>query len=312
MVCMFTPAISSDALFHRKGLLPGINPDQPGTNLPHPAPRAPRVFADSATRAEIEPLFRAGIINGITTNPSLLKKAGATSWEHAKKIMRELCQLLRPHPVSLELTEIREEEMVRQASELSELGENSIIKVPIGGYRALDPAADPFTGLKVIRRLWQQGIKVNTTLVFNTTQALWAANAGAVYVSPFLGRLADYAFKHDRPERPPGNALYWVEDPKNAKGDQVMHNTEYVASGGPLKDAGARLIFEIATVFANYRITTEVLAASIRNPVQLTECLLAGADILTVPAAVLSTVADHPLSSDGMKAFAQDATAFGK
>jgi transaldolase len=312
MVCMFTPAISSAALFHRKGLLPVINPDQPGTNLPHPAPRAPRVFADSATRAEIEPLFRAGIINGITTNPSLLKKAGATSWEHAKKIMRELCQLLRPHPVSLELTEIREEEMVRQASELSELGENSIIKVPIGGYRALDPAADPFTGLKVIRRLWQQGIKVNTTLVFNTTQALWAANAGAVYVSPFLGRLADYAFKHDRPERPPGNALYWVEDPKNAKGDQVMHNTEYVASGGPLKDAGARLIFEIATVFANYRITTEVLAASIRNPVQLTECLLAGADILTVPAAVLSTVADHPLSSDGMKAFAQDATAFGK
>jgi transaldolase len=309
---MFTPAFSSDALFHRRALLPVINPDQPGTGLPHPAPRAPRVFADSATRAEIEPLFRAGIINGITTNPTLLKKAGATSWEHAKTIMRDLCQLLRPHPVSLELTETREEEMVRQASELSELGDNSVIKVPIGGYRALDPKADPFTGLKVIRRLWQRGIKVNTTLVFNTTQALWAANAGAAYVSPFLGRLADYAAKHDRPDRPAGNGLYWIDDPKNSKGDQVMHNTEYVASGGAIKDAGARLIFEIATVFANYRITTEVLAASIRNPVQLTECLLAGADILTVPAAVLSTVADHPLSDEGMKAFAQDATAFGK
>ncbi|HSS40864.1 MAG TPA: transaldolase family protein [Polyangia bacterium] len=312
---MFTPPISSDALFHRKGLLPVINPDQPGTGLPHPAPRAPRIFADSATRADIEPLFRAGIINGITTNPSLLKKAGATSWEQAKTIMRDLCTLLRPHPVSLELTETREEEMVKQASELSDLGDNSIIKVPIGGYRALDPKADPFTGLKVIRRLWQRGIKVNTTLVFNTTQALWAANAGAVYVSPFLGRLADYALKHDRPERSAGNSLYWVEDPQNGKPDKdepVTHNTEYVAAGGPLKDAGARLIFEIAAVFANYRITTEILAASIRNPVQLTECLLAGADILTVPAPVLSTVADHPLSDAGMKAFAQDATAFGK
>jgi transaldolase len=309
---MFPPSISSDALFHRKSLLPVINSDQPRSTLPHPAPRAPRIFADSATRADIEPLFRAGIINGITTNPSLLKKAGATSWERAKEIMRELCELLRPNPVSLELTELREEDMVRQASELSELGENSVIKVPIGGYRALDPAADPFTGLKVIRRLWQRGIKVNTTLVFNTTQALWAANAGAVYVSPFLGRLADYAFKHDRPERPPGNSLYWIEDPKNAKGDQVMHNSEYVASGGPLKDAGARLIFEIATVFANYRITTEILAASIRNPVQLTECLLAGADILTVPTPVLSTVADHPLSDEGMKTFAPDAKTFGK
>jgi transaldolase len=312
---MFTPPISSDALFHRKGLLPVINPDQPGTGLPHPAPRAPRVFADSATRADIEPLFRAGIINGITTNPSLLKKAGATSWEQAKTIMRDLCALLHPHPVSLELTETREEDMVKQASELSELGDNSVIKVPIGGYRALDPKADPFTGLKVIRRLWQRGIKVNTTLVFNTTQAMWAANAGAVYVSPFLGRLADYALKNDQPERAPGNSLYWVEDPQNgkpAKDAPVTHNTEYVASGGPLKDAGARLIFEIAAVYANYRITTEILAASIRNPVQLTECLLAGADILTVPAPVLSTVADHPLSDAGMKAFAQDATAFGK
>ncbi|HVT10360.1 MAG TPA: transaldolase family protein [Polyangia bacterium] len=312
---MFTPPIASDALFHRKALLPVINPDQPGTDLPHPAPRAPRIFADSATRADIEPLFRAGIINGITTNPSLLKKAGAKSWDQAKGIMRDLCALLHPHPVSLELTETREEEMVKQASELSELGDNSVIKVPIGGYRALDPKADPFTGLKVIRRLWQKGIKVNTTLVFNTTQALWAANAGAAYVSPFLGRLADYAAKNDQPDRAPGNSLYWVEDTKKGAppaGEPVTHNTEYVASGGPLKDAGARLIFEIAAVFANYRITTEILAASIRNPVQLTECLLAGADILTVPAPVLSTVADHPLSDAGMKAFAQDATAFGK
>src|SRR6185369_11220384 len=229
---MFTPAFSSDAMFHRKDLLPVINPDKSGNSLAHPAPKAPRIFADSATRADIEPLYRAGIINGITTNPSLLKKAGATSWDHAKAIMRDLCALLHPHPVSLELTELAEEDMVRQASELAELGDNSVIKVPIGGYRAVNPAADPYTGLKVIRRLWERGIRVNTTLVFNTNQALWAANAGAVYVSHFLGRLADYGYKHDNPQRRPGNSLYWVEDPKNAKGDQIPHNSEYVASGG--------------------------------------------------------------------------------
>jgi transaldolase len=309
---MFIPNFSSAAMFHRKSMMPVVNPDRAGSQLKHPAPKAPRIFADSATRSEIEPLYRAGIVNGITTNPSLLKKAGAKSWDEAKGIMRDLCALLRPHPVSLELTELAEDDMVRQAEELSELGENSVIKVPIGGYRAVNPSADPYTGLKVIRRLWERGIKVNTTLIFNTTQALWAANAGAVYVSPFLGRLADYGYKQDKPERKPGNSLYWVEDHKNAKGDQNLHNSEYVASGGALKDAGARLIFEIATVFANYQITSEILAASFRNPVQLTECLLAGADILTVPAAVLATVADHPLSDEGMTVFAEDAKAFAK
>lgn len=309
---MFIPAFSSDAMFRRKGLLPTINADKPGNPLPHPAAKAPRLFADSATRADIEPLFRAGVINGITTNPTLLKKAGAKSWDQAKGIMKDLCALLRPSPVSLELTEATEEAMVRQASELADLGDNAIIKVPAGGYRAVNASADPLTGLKVIRRLWERGIKVNTTLVFNANQALWAANAGATYVSPFLGRLADYGYKHDHPERPSGNSLYWVEDHKNEKGDQKIHNSAYVASGGPLKDAGARLIFEIATVFANYQITTEILAASIRNSVQLTECLLAGADILTVPAAILATVADHPLSDEGMKSFTDDARAFGK
>jgi transaldolase len=308
---MFVPAFSSEAMLNRKNLMPVVNPDKAGNPLKHPAPKAPRIFADTATRSEIEPLFRAGIINGLTTNPTLLKKAGAKSWDGAKEIMKDLCTLLRPFPVSLELTELDEEKMVKQAEELALLGDNSVIKVPVGGYRAVNSAADPFTGLKVIRRLWEKGIKVNTTLVFNTNQAFWAANAGATYVSPFLGRLADYGYKHDLAERKPGNSLYWVEDHKNSKGDQAMHNTEYVASGGALKDAGARLIFEISTVFANYQIKTEILAASFRNQVQLSECLLAGADILTVPASVLSTVADHPLSDEGMKSFVEDSKAFG-
>jgi transaldolase len=309
---IFAPPIGHPALFHRRGLMPVVNADAGG--IAHPAPRAPRFFADSATRADVEPLLRAGIVDGLTTNPTLLKKAGARSWTHAKEIMKDLCALFRPHPVSLELTALDEEGMVAQASELAALGDNALIKVPVGGYRAVDPKADPFTGLKVIRRLWARGVRVNTTLVFNTQQALWAANAGAVYVSPFLGRLADYERAHDDPQRPPGNSLHWQPDPEGKAdgkaGAPIWHNTAYVANGGPLQDAGARLIFEIATVFANYRVTTEILAASIRNPAQLTECLVAGADILTVPAAVLATVADHPLSDEGMVAFARDAQTF--
>jgi transaldolase len=310
---IFSPPIGNPALFHRRGLMPVVNPDSTGHAgaIPHPAPRAPRFFADSATRADVEPLLRAGIVDGLTTNPTLLKKAGAKSWSHAKDIMRDLCGLFRPHPVSLELTALDDEGMVAQASELAALGDNAIIKVPVGGYRAVDPKADPYTGLKVIRRLWARGVRVNTTLVFNTQQALWAANAGAVYVSPFLGRLADYGRAHDDPARPPGNSLYFApEADAKTKAEPVAHNTAYVAGGGPLQDAGARLIFEIATVFANYRVTTEILAASIRNPAQLAECLVAGADILTVPAAVLATVADHPLSDEGMAAFARDAKTF--
>ncbi len=306
---MFTPAFSSAAMHARKNLMPVINADQPGAPLRHPAAKAARIFCDSATRSDVEPLLRAGLINGITTNPTLLKKAGAKSWGHAKEIMKDLCGLLNPNPVSLELTELTEDKMVEQASELAALGSNSIIKVPCGGYAAVVPGGDPFTGMKVVRRLWEKGIKTNVTLVFNTTQAFWAANAGATYISPFLGRIPVYLAKHDDPKRPSGNSLYWMEDSGDEK-DHKTANSEYVASGGERRDAGPRLIFEIATVFANYQITAEILAASIRNPVQLTECLLAGADILTVPAAVLKTVADHPLSDEGMKSFLEDSKTF--
>ncbi len=92
---MFVPAFSSEAMLNRKHLMPIVNPDKAGNPLKHPAAKAPRIFADTATRSEIEPLFRAGIINGVTTNPSLLKKAGAKSWDHAKEIMKDLCTMLR-------------------------------------------------------------------------------------------------------------------------------------------------------------------------------------------------------------------------
>ncbi|HCO44832.1 MAG TPA: hypothetical protein DCZ11_06475 [Gammaproteobacteria bacterium] len=295
---MLKPAEFSPEIQPRRRALPPIRDER------HPASRAPRIFADSADIRDIEPLYRAGIINGVTTNPTLLKRAGATSWKQAKTLLTDILRLLAPNPVSLELTELACDPMLEQAQELAALGDNAVIKVPVGGYRTADPNADPFTGLKVIRTLWERGIHTNATLVFNTTQAFWAANAGASCVSPFLGRVADYLAKHDDDLGTPGNALYQASDPAR------HHNTEYVACGGPRHDAGSRLVQEIVTVFAHYDIRTEVLAASIRNPAQVSEMLLAGADILTVPAAILAGVADHPLTDLGMQAFCADAGAF--
>ncbi|MBN1846344.1 MAG: hypothetical protein JW810_11715 [Sedimentisphaerales bacterium] len=284
----------------------------PDKRLAHPAGRAPRIFADTAVIDDIEPLFRAGIITGVTTNPSLMKKAGATSWDEARDISRRILKLMEPYPVSLELTEVGQREMIAQAEQLGQWGDNAVIKVPVGGYIALSSQADPFTGLKVIRALWELDIRTNATLIFNSTQALWAAQAGATFVSPFLGRLADYAYQNDHPERPPGNSLYWIEDHKNTAGDQHLFNSEYVASGGPRKDIGIRLIQEIAVIFGNYDIHSEILAASIRNFAQITECLLAGADILTVPADILRQIPHHPLTEAGMKTFYSDSQVFTK
>jgi transaldolase len=300
------------AMIHRRREMEVVNPTKKGKKLPHPSPRAPRIFADTADQAQIRTLFEAGIINGVTTNPTLLKRAGASSWSDAKKMMREICAMLGPFPVSLELTELTFDAMVKQATELRKLGKNSVIKVPTGGYTAIDKNLDPHTGLRVLRALWERDIRTNATLIFNSTQAYWAAQAGATYVSPFLGRLADYAYKNDQPERTPGNSLYFIEDHKNGKGDQKVVNTEYVASGGKRKDIGIRLIREIAQIFANYDIHTEILAASFRNFSQVSEALVAGADILTVPGELLLQVADHPLSDAGMISFVEDSKAFAK
>ncbi|MBE9503763.1 MAG: hypothetical protein IME96_06270 [Proteobacteria bacterium] len=278
--------------------------------LAHPAAKSPRIFADTGSIDEIKPLFEAGIVNGVTTNPTLMKKAGATSLKQAQKMMKEIVKLLDPYPVSLELTELTKDKMIKQAEKLAAYGPNVVIKVPIGGYRAIDPSYDEHTGLKVLHALWEKDIKTNATLIFNSTQALFAARAGASYVSPFLGRVADYMYKHDEAERDMGNSLYFVEDHRGARENTRLHNTGYVAAGGERKDSGIRLIHEISVIFSNYKIKTEILAASFRNDVQVAEGLLCGADILTVPAPILMRVASHPLTDEGMKAFVEDGKAF--
>lgn len=308
---MLKPADVHPGSQERRQVLEVVNPTKKGKKLAHPAPNAPRVFADTATLDEIKPLMEGGIINGVTTNPTLLKRAGASSWASADRIQKAIVKYMDPYPVSLELTELDPKQMVKQARKLAAFGSNVVVKVPVGGYQVME--RDPFTGLKMLRSLWELNIKTNATLIFNTTQAFWAANAGATYVSPFLGRVADYLYKNDQVERGPGNSLYYMEDHKTPEGgpDRV-HNTAYVAGDGDRKDAGVRLINEIVAVFNNYRIRTEVLAASFRNAAQVMECLLAGADILTVPAPILMGVADHPLSDEGMKAFFEDSKVFDK
>jgi len=308
---MLKPLDIHPAVGERRRAMEEVNTTPKGKKLAHPAPFAPRIFADTATLDEIRPLMEGGIVNGVTTNPTLLKRAGATSWKTADKIQKEIVKYMAPFPVSLELTELEPDKMVRQAKKLAAFGANVVVKVPTGGYGPL--GVDAFTGLKVLRKLWELNIKTNATLIFNTTQALWAANAGATYVSPFLGRVADYLYKNDQVERGAGNSLYYMEDHKvPAGGPDRTANTGYVATDGDRKDAGVRLINEIVSVFNNYRIHTEVLAASFRNTVQVTECLLAGADILTVPAPILMGVADHPLSDEGMKAFVEDSKTFDR
>lgn len=299
------------AIQSRRREMPIVNASATTKRIVHPAAQAPRIFADTAGIGELKPLLEAGIIHGVTTNPTLLKSAGATSWDAAKELLTEILRMFDPLPVSLELTKVKQDEMLAQAQELSALGSNSVIKVATAGYTAIDPKLDPFTGLKVLRKLWERDIRTNATLIFNSTQAFWAANAGATYVSPFLGRLADYLYKNDHPERPDGNSLYYIENHKKLSESEHAFNTEYVASGGARKDAGVRLVREIVAIFANYDIHTEVLAASFRNFSQLTEVLLAGADILTVPADILMQVCNHPLSDEGMKRFNEDAQAFG-
>ncbi len=310
---MLTPTDIHPAIGARRAIMAVVNRTAEGKRLAHPAAHAPRIFADTATIDDIRPLKERGIINGVTTNPSLLKRAGADSWASATQIMQEIVDYMTPDPVSLELTELEPKGMIEQAKQLGGLGENVVIKVPIGGYQAINKELDPSTGLRVLNELWNSDVQTNCTLIFNSTQAFWAANAGATYVSPFLGRVADYMYKHDHPERSPGNSLYFIEDHKVPEGGpERVANTAYVATDGARKDSGIRLINEIVSIFNNYCIQTEVLAASFRNSAQVTECLMAGADILTVPAAILMGVADHPLSDEGMTAFVADSKVFEK
>jgi transaldolase len=213
-----------------------------------------KFFIDTADVGEIRDVAALGLLDGVTTNPSLVKKAGRPF----KDIIAEICDIV-PGPVSAEVAALDAETMLKEARVLAKIAENVTVKVPL-----------TWDGLKVCRTLSAEGTMVNVTLCFSANQALLAAKAGATFISPFIGRIDD--------------------------------------AGGN----GMELIREIRSIYDNYGFETEVLAASIRSPLHVTACALAGADVATVPAAVLRALVSHPLTDKGLTQFVADWKATGQ
>ncbi|HOY46649.1 MAG TPA: fructose-6-phosphate aldolase [Candidatus Dojkabacteria bacterium] len=205
-------------------------------------------FIDTADPAEIKKYWDMGLIDGVTTNPSLASQVGRPF----KELVKEIFGIVNG-PISLEVLSTDFEGIMREAKSLSLLNANVVVKVP------LIPE-----GLKAVKALSSEGIKTNVTLVFSTSQALLAAKAGATYVSPFLGRLDD------------------------------------------IGQDSSLLLEEIVTVMANYDFPTKVLAASIRSSRQVALAALLGADVATIPPAILEKLAQHPLTDKGLEKFLKD------
>ncbi|MCS7164267.1 MAG: fructose-6-phosphate aldolase [Thermodesulfovibrio sp.] len=207
-----------------------------------------KIFIDTANLEEIKKTWEAGLIDGVTTNPSLLAKEG----KEPLSLLKEICEIV-DGPVSAEAVSLKFEDMLREAYELSKIHKNIVIKIPMTE-----------DGLRVVKKLSQDGIKTNVTLVFSPIQALLAAKAGATYVSPFVGRL-----------------------------DDISH-------------FGVELIRDIKIIFENYAFHTEIIVASIRNPIHVLEAARIGADIATIPYSVIKQLIKHPLTDIGIERFLKD------
>lgn len=208
-----------------------------------------KFFIDTANLEEIKEAVALGLIDGVTTNPSLVAKEGDVDFkEHIAKI----CELVKGD-VSAEVTALDTAGMLAEGRELAKIAPNVVIKVPL----TLD-------GLKACRTFREEGTKVNVTLCFSAAQALLAAKAGASYISPFIGRLDD------------------------------------------IGQDGMALIRDIVDIYANYNFETEVLAASIRHPMHIVDCALAGADVSTIPFKVIQQLVKHPLTDKGLEGFLND------
>ncbi len=255
-----------------------------------------KIFIDTARISEIEEAISWGIVDGITTNPSLIRKAMET--DGAGKDMEEYIRdILRvageSRPVSLEVMGTTAEDMIREARILyrkfNPVAYNVVIKVPINTYNGY------YEGLKTIKALSEEGIPVNCTLIMTPEQALLAAKAGARYVSPFAGRIDDYL--RVKKGLQPGKDFQ--------KGDYYPFEGTDVDDNGIV--SGSDLVMTIADIFSNYGFETEIIASSIRNPRQVREAALAGADIATIPFSVLRDMLLHPKTEEGVKKFSEDA-----
>lgn len=208
-----------------------------------------KIFIDSADVEEIREAAALGILEGCTTNPSLLAKAG----RKIDTAIPEICEIVNG-PVSAEVVATEYEAILSEGRALAKLHENVVVKVPL--------LAD---GLRAVRTLKLEGIRTNVTLCFSATQGLLAAKAGAAYISPFLGRVDDVA------------------------------------------QEGIELVRQLVTIYKNYGLETEVLAASIRSPLHVVQAAMLGAHCATIPIGVIRLLLKHPLTDAGLAHFLADA-----
>jgi len=208
-----------------------------------------KFFIDTADINEIKELAATGLVDGVTTNPSLVAKSGKKFLD----VVKEICEVV-PGPVSAEVVATDHATMLKEADKLSKIAENVVIKLPL-----------TMDGLKTCKQLTSQGIKTNVTLCFSPAQALLAAKAGATYISPFVGRLDDVGTD------------------------------------------GMQLIADIISIYSSYsHLETEVLVASVRHPGHVIEAAKMGADVATLPPALLKQMFNHPLTDKGLSAFLAD------
>lgn len=208
-----------------------------------------KLFIDTANIEEIREANSMGVLDGVTTNPTLIAKTGKDFKSVAKEILKEIPD----RPVSLEVVSLKATEMIAEARTLADISKNVVCKIPA-----------TVDGLKAICALKKDGIKTNCTLCFSPNQALLIAKAGATYVSPFVGRL-----------------------------DDITH-------------VGMDLIADIVQIYSNYDIDTEIIVASIRNPLHAREAALMGADVCTIPFGVIKQLMKHPLTDIGIENFLKD------
>ena len=207
-----------------------------------------KFFIDTANIEEIEKASELGMVDGVTTDPSLVAKEG----REFEGLIMEICTMVNG-PVSAEVISLEAEGMIDEARNLADLADNIVVKIPLIEE-----------GLKAVNVLSQEGISVNVTLCFSAVQALMAAKAGATYISPFVGRLDDISHK------------------------------------------GMKLVEQIIDIYDNYGFETEVIVASIRNPLHVLDAALMGADIATIPFKVIRQLIKHPLTDIGLAKFLED------
>ncbi len=211
-----------------------------------------KFFIDTANLDEIKKAHELGLVDGVTTNPSLSAQAGVRDIAAFHEQIRQICEIVQA-PVSAEVLSTASADMIMEANQLAKIHEYVVVKIPITP-----------DGLKATHVLSREGIKVNVTLIFQPVQALLAAKAGAAYVSPFIGRLDD------------------------------------------IGQTGMEVVEQVMAIFNNYGYETEVIVASVRNPLHVLEAALAGADIATIPYKVLMQLIKHPLTDIGLAKFLED------